>query len=113
MNCKLKVLATVQKHVMLNKSFHLSYPSENLRTWVSTSVRRALQVIYKKTLFSISSRSALGPIQPPVQRVSGSIFQGIKRQERETHHSPRSDVDVKNVGAILPPFNMSETTLFL
>jgi hypothetical protein len=33
-------------------------------------------------LFPTSSRLALGPTQPPIQRVSGSVSQGIKRLGR-------------------------------
>jgi hypothetical protein len=46
-------------------------------------------------LFSKTPRPALGPTQPPVQRVP-SFFPEIKRPEREVIHSPRFSVEVKN-----------------
>jgi hypothetical protein len=38
--------------------------------------------------FSISSRPALGPTQPPIQWVPGAVSPGVKRQRREAEHSP-------------------------
>jgi hypothetical protein len=49
------------------------------------------------SVFSIKSRLALPPPQPPIQWVLG-----VKRQGREADHSPPSDADFKNVGAIPP-----------
>jgi hypothetical protein len=51
-------------------------------------------------LFSVPSRSALGPIQPPIQWVLGALQPKVKRQERESDHSLRSSADVKNDEAI-------------
>jgi hypothetical protein len=39
--------------------------------------------------------AALGPTQPPIQRVSGALSLGIKRPEREADHSPPSSAEVK------------------
>jgi hypothetical protein len=47
-------------------------------------------------LFSITSRPAPGPIQPPIQRVPRSLFAGLKLSGRETDHSPPSGAEVKN-----------------
>jgi hypothetical protein len=52
--------------------------------------------------FTTVSRTALGPIQPPIQWVTGVLSLGIKRPEREADHSP-SNAEVKNCGSI-PPF---------
>jgi hypothetical protein len=41
----------------------------------------------KNWLFSTSSRSALGPTQPPIQRIPGAISPGVKRPGREAEHS--------------------------
>jgi len=41
-------------------------------------------------------RLALGPIQPPIQWVTGALSMGGKRPEREADHSPPSNSDVKN-----------------
>jgi hypothetical protein len=40
------------------------------------------------------SRLALGPTQPPIQRVPG-YFQGVKRPGRGVNHSPPSSAEVK------------------
>jgi hypothetical protein len=39
-------------------------------------------------LFSTSSRSALGPTQPPIQWVRVAISSGVKRPRREADNSP-------------------------
>jgi hypothetical protein len=41
------------------------------------------------------SRTALGPSQPPIQWVSGSLSLGVKRVGRETDHSSPSSAEVK------------------
>jgi hypothetical protein len=46
----------------------------------------------KNFLFSTSSRSALGPTQPPIQWLPG-----VKRAGRETDHSPQTSADVKKL----------------
>jgi hypothetical protein len=53
-------------------------------------------------LFSTSSRSALGPTQPPIQWVPGAISPGVKRPGREADHSFTSGAEIKNDGAIPP-----------
>jgi hypothetical protein len=47
-------------------------------------------------LFSSASRTALGPIQPPIQRVPGAHSLGVKRPGRESDHSPPSSAEVKD-----------------
>jgi hypothetical protein len=37
------------------------------------------------------------PTQPPIQWVPGALSLGVKRQGRESDHSPPSSADVKNV----------------
>jgi hypothetical protein len=39
-------------------------------------------------IFSITSRPALGPTQPPIRWVPEAVFPGLKPQEREADHSP-------------------------
>jgi hypothetical protein len=46
--------------------------------------------------FSVASRPALGPIQPPLQWLQAGLSPGIKRQKREADHSHPSGVEVKN-----------------
>jgi hypothetical protein len=48
------------------------------------------------------SRAALGPTEPPVQWVPGSLSPRIKRLGREDDRSPPSSAEVKNGGAIPP-----------
>jgi hypothetical protein len=47
-------------------------------------------------LFSITSRPALGPTQPPIQLVSGAVSPGVKQQRREAGHRLPSSIEVKN-----------------
>jgi hypothetical protein len=53
-------------------------------------------------LFSVASRPALGPTQPPIRCVPGVLSSGIKRPEREADLSPPSSAEDKNGGAIPP-----------
>jgi len=46
-------------------------------------------------LFTTASRTALGPTQPPKQRVLGALSVGVKRPGREADHSPPSSAEVK------------------
>jgi hypothetical protein len=48
----------------------------------------------KNFLFSASSRPDLGPTQPPIQWVPGSLSPGIKRQGREADYSPPASAEV-------------------
>jgi hypothetical protein len=47
-------------------------------------------------LFTTTSRTSLGPTQPPIQCVPGALFLGIKRPGREAAHSPPSSAEAKN-----------------
>jgi hypothetical protein len=42
----------------------------------------------------------LGPTQPPIQWVFGTISPGIKQPGHEADHSPPSSAEVKNGGVI-------------
>jgi hypothetical protein len=46
-------------------------------------------------LFTIVSRPALGPTQPPIQWVQGALSLGVKLLGREADHSPPSSAEVK------------------
>jgi hypothetical protein len=46
-------------------------------------------------LFTMVSRTALGPTQPPIQWVPGAVSLGVKRPGREADHSPPSSAEVK------------------
>jgi hypothetical protein len=45
--------------------------------------------------FSVSSRRALGPTQPPILWVPGALSPGVKRNVREADHSPPNSAEVK------------------
>jgi hypothetical protein len=47
-------------------------------------------------LFTTASRTALGPTQPPIQWVPGTLSLGVKRLGREADHLRPSSVEVKN-----------------
>jgi hypothetical protein len=45
--------------------------------------------------YSMSSKLALGPIQPPIQWAEEALSPVVKRLGRETGHSPPTSVEVK------------------
>jgi hypothetical protein len=45
-------------------------------------------------LFTTTSRTALGPTQPPIQWVPGALSLGVKRPRREANHIPPSSAEV-------------------
>jgi hypothetical protein len=47
-------------------------------------------------LYITASRLSLGPTQPPVQWVTGTLPLEVKRPGREADHSPPSSAEVKN-----------------
>jgi hypothetical protein len=47
--------------------------------------------------FSMSSRPALGSTQLPIQWAPGTLSSGVKRQGRETDHSPRTSAQVNKI----------------
>jgi hypothetical protein len=49
---------------------------------------------------STESRSALGPIQPPIQWVSGALSLGVKRPGLEADHSSPSSAEIKEYVAL-------------
>jgi hypothetical protein len=51
----------------------------------------------KNFLFSKSSRTALGPNQPPIQRGTEDFSPGLKRQGRDVDHSPPARAVVKKM----------------
>jgi hypothetical protein len=53
--------------------------------------RRELRIF----LFTIASRTALGPTQPPIQCKPEALSLGVKRKGREADHSPPSSAKIK------------------
>jgi hypothetical protein len=47
-------------------------------------------------LFTTLSRSALGPTQPPIQRVLGALFPGVRGLELDACHTLPSSAEVRN-----------------
>jgi hypothetical protein len=67
--------------------------------WLRTGrpkVMRSSSDTVKNFLFSMLARLILGPIQPPIQFVLGTISAGVKRPGREADHSPPTSAKVKN-----------------
>jgi hypothetical protein len=60
--------------------------------------RRELGIFLVTTV----SRPALGPTQPPIQWVPGTLSLGVKRPAREADHSPPPSAEVKNVWSYTP-----------
>jgi hypothetical protein len=58
-------------------------------------------------LLPTTSRPALGPTQPPIALSPGAHSSGVKRQKSEADHSPKSNAEIKNGGAIPPPSHTS------
>jgi hypothetical protein len=56
--------------------------------------------------FSMSSRPALGPTQPPIQWAPGALSPGVKRPGREADRSPPTSAEVKKtwVYTSTPPY---------
>jgi hypothetical protein len=52
-------------------------------------------------LFTIASRPALVPSQPPIQWTPGALSLGVKRPGREADHSPPSSDEVKECMVVL------------
>jgi hypothetical protein len=53
-------------------------------------------------LYSLASRLALGPTQPPIQWVFRTLSPGVRRPEGEDDHSSSLSAQVKNGGAMPP-----------
>jgi hypothetical protein len=74
--------------------------------WMTEGVGALSRGRVKKFSFSMLSRLALGSTQPPIQRVPGTLFPGVKRQGREADSSPPTSAEVKKmwVNTSTPPY---------
>jgi len=64
----------------------------------TTGVQFLAGAMMEFILFTTTSRPALEPTQPPIQRVQGAPpTPGVKQPGREADHSPPSSAEVKNV----------------
>jgi hypothetical protein len=48
----------------------------------------------------------MGPTQPPIQRIPGSVSQGVKQQGHAADHSPPSSTKINNMWSYTstPPY---------
>jgi hypothetical protein len=79
-----------------NVSFKILYSNRDSSVGIATACKlgdEGVGVRVKNFLFSTSSRSALGPTQPPNQWVTP----GVKRSRREADHSPPASAKVKQM----------------
>jgi hypothetical protein len=53
-----------------------------------------MMMMMTTTTTTTASRMALGPTQPPIQGVPGSLSLGVKRPGREADHSSPSSAEV-------------------
>jgi hypothetical protein len=84
----------------------ISQYSDCLRTgWPKG--RRLSPARNKVFLLSTLSRPVVGPTQPLIQRVPGTVYPGLKRPGREADQSPPSNADVKNSEVIRPLHHVS------
>jgi hypothetical protein len=51
--------------------------------------------LLSNTILTFLSRTALGPIQPPIEWVPGTLSLGVKQPGREVDHLPPSSAEVK------------------
>jgi hypothetical protein len=86
---------------------------ENLRSLVSKVTgswlgdRDSISGMGENFFFATSSRPALTPTQPPIQRVPGSLSQGMNLSKCEVYHSSLFSTKFKNTwSCAFPPSYM-------
>jgi len=60
----------------------------------TTGVQFLTGAMIESFLFSTASRPALGPTQPPIQWVTGTISLGIRQPGNEADHSPPPNANI-------------------
>jgi hypothetical protein len=85
------------------------YPGPGLGDLRKTSniINIDVQCMLYMCVHSTTSGSGMGPIQPPMHWITGSLSPEVKRPGLEADHSPLSSAEVKNGGVIPPLFHMS------
>jgi hypothetical protein len=78
-------------NVEVKEWVELYFYSSNTPSWRGAQLKAQGLYLY----FTAVSRPALGPTQPPMQWVQGTLSLGVKRPGREADHSPPSSADVK------------------
>jgi hypothetical protein len=78
------------------------YSSVSIATGYGLDDQGSISIRGKIFLSSITSRPALGPVQPPVQWILEAVCLGVKQHGCETDHSPPCSAEVKNGGAVFP-----------
>jgi hypothetical protein len=72
--------------------------AQSVYCWATGRMIRVLEFDFRRGLgifFTTASRPALGPTQPPIQWVPGTLSVGVKRLGREANHSPPSSAEIK------------------
>jgi hypothetical protein len=84
----------------------ISTPQYAFMAWCSLKAQGQLYLL-------TASRTALGPTQPPTERVPGALSLGVKRPRREADHSPPSNAKVKNtrIYTSTPPIRLQDVML--
>jgi hypothetical protein len=74
--------------------------AQSVQHWLRTgrpSGRSSSPGNIKNFLFFTSSRTALGPTQPPIQCLPRALSPGVKRPGREADHSPPTSAELKKI----------------
>jgi hypothetical protein len=90
-----------------------SYLSKSHDSSVGIALDYGLDDRGSRVLFTTVSRTALGPIQPPIRWVPGAFSLGAKRPGREADHSPPSSAEIKNAWSYTsnPPIRLHGVVL--
>jgi hypothetical protein len=92
---------------MQDKNYYIGLTRTGLAEWCGAGLRAGwtgVRVAKKLriSLFTTVSISAVGPTQPPIQWVPGTLSLGLKWLGREADLSPPSNAEVRNAWNIPP-----------
>jgi hypothetical protein len=100
-------LLTCSQSVERSTRITLSNGKLDMWLWAGRPRGRSSSPVRGKNFhFSMSSRQAMGPNQPPIQWVLGALSPEVKRPGREADHSPPTSAVVKKrwVYTSTPPY---------